>query len=144
MDEYKRVMPLKLIKLKALQLVKLLILSFCLISLYFIYIHHRTSSYRAQNGAERFTFYKLKKNYLIRSPNQTESNHNRYTYALSSSSDNSFDRENIYFCLINKLNCSSDKQKFCPYVPIYLGKTFFCSIHFASHCEIYFLISLKK
>ncbi len=122
-------MPLKLIKLKALQLVKLLILAFCLISLYFIYVHHRTSSYRARDGGERFTFYKLKKKYLIRTSNQTETNHNRYAHALSSSFDNSFDRENVYFCLINKLNCSSDKQKFCPYVPIYLGKIFFCSTH---------------
>ena len=137
MDEYKRVMPLKLIKLKALQLVKLLILSFCLISLYFIYVHHRTSSYRAQDGAERFTFYKLKKKFLIHTTNQTETNHNRYTYTLSSSFDNAFNRENIYFCLINKLNCSSVNQKFCPYVPIYLGKIVFCS----TNCELYFLIS---
>ena len=104
-------MPLRLIKLKAIQLVKSLIFAFCLISLYFIYVQRRTLSYRMQSRSELYEFISLRKKY-----SNNESND------LSSfSSDDTFNKDS-YFCLNKKLNCTGAKKTFCPYVPLYLGK----------------------
>ena len=114
LDEYKRVMPLRLIKLKAIQLVKSLIFAFCLISLYFIYVQRRTSSYRMQSRSELYEFISLRKKYMLRSNNESND--------LSSFSFDDTLNKDSYFCLNKKLNCTGAKKTFCPYVPLYLGK----------------------
>jgi len=116
LDDYKRVMPLKLIKLKAIQLVKLLILVFCLISLYFIYVERKTSSYRVQSHSGQYEFRRLRKKYSI-SLNESTDFTNKNSFSLEKSLN-----QETYFCLNNKLNCTNSKVKFCSYVPVYLSK----------------------
>ena len=117
--EYKRVMPLKLLKLKLFQLVKLIILLFCLISLYFIYVHYQVS--QISRSSSRFEFYNIKdkKRFVVKSNGYI----NKATsYFLFDEETKGFD-EKSYFCLNKLVNCSNriDNKQLCSYVPTQLG-----------------------
>ena len=113
-------MPVKLIRLKSLQLVKLIILSFCFISLYFIYIHNQISS------ISEFEFYNIV-NKRHSFPLNTYNHKNSSFLLLDESTGEQAFNEKAYFCINKLVNCTINSKKLCPYVPIQLGIKFLIS-----------------